>query len=64
MSILPKAPKIKTPAAAPVQPALEAPKQELGGDTSAAATRKRRGRSALRIDLSGGASSGLNIPTK
>lgn len=64
---LPKAKKIEPPAAAPPIPKIEPPTQQLGGDNpkTAAAIRKRAGRSALRINTQTGAAgvSALRIGT-
>lgn len=65
-------PKINTPqsAAAPAQPTLEAPVQELGGnDEVKLQQRKKKGRNALRIDpqtggVPSGGGSGINVPMK
>lgn len=66
-------PKIPPPpAAAPPTPNLEPAKQELGAgeESSAAMNKRRKGRSALRIDLQHGGSglapgaTGVNVPMK
>lgn len=70
MSLSP--PKIKPTAAAPPPMDMTPAQQELGGDNQKTMelARKRKGRSALRIDLQHGGSglsaggSGVNIPQK
>lgn len=65
-------PKInnKTPAPPPPTPKIEPPKREIGGedDQKASLRKKRKGRSALRIDPQTGGvpngGQGLNIPMK
>lgn len=63
-------PKINssTPARLPDPAPLEAPKQKLGGEDEDKLDRRKRGRSALRIDpQTGGVAktgTGLNIPMK
>ena len=58
------------PAAAPPAASNEAPVQELGGQSEARQDqRKKRGRSALRIDpqtggVPSGGGSGVNVPMK
>lgn len=66
----PSAPKMKTPAPPPPMPTMDAPRRELGDEKRVTEIeRKKRGRSALRIDpQTGGVSSrggaGINIPMK
>jgi hypothetical protein len=66
-------PKIQTPAAAPPTPDITPAEQKLGSaenPTAAALDKRKKGRSALRIDLQHGGSglsagqTGVNVPTK
>lgn len=67
---LPKAPKIQAPAAAPAAPDLTPARQKLGSanPTTVSQVTKKKGRSALRIDLQTGGNglyagrAGANVP--
>lgn len=65
---MPKTPKVETPAAAPEQPSLDLAERRLGGsedNTAEKMKNRKRGRSALRINLQPGGggvtSTGVNV---